>query len=118
MFARAHRFMTALAIARIHLRLVRQVARQALRGNPPVVFARMEWLVTPVGVALFARTGSFSRSLLLVRIVAQSALPAVRITCHVEVSKSFPHLVAAQTLRRAGNQCIARGILRRQGRHV
>ena len=52
------------------------------------------------------------------RIVARAALPAVRILGLVEVRKDLPHLVAAETLRGAGDERLARGVSRSERWHI
>src|SRR5687768_684999 len=79
--------------------------------------AHVEGLIPPVRVATGrrARIRSCRRILLRMRVVARAALSTVGILCLAEIGENLPHLVAAETLWRAGYEGAACGIARCEG---
>lgn len=108
----AHTSMTSLTIAGVHFGAVSQVTGQALFAHAPVTGAGVERILGPARMTAGRRAGRGRRDwrLLLVRIVARSALPAVRISSFVEVGQEPPHLVAAETFRLARHERATRRI--------
>lgn len=104
--ARAYASVATFAVARIGLCSMRTVARQALRPDALVRRADVEGLVAPVGMTArcLTRFRRDFRCLLLVRVVAHSALPRMRILLRVEIREDLLHVVAAEALRCAGHK--------------
>src|SRR5947207_3357754 len=95
-----HRRVAPGAVARVHLRSVREVTQRALLRYGRVRLARMERLVAPVSMASggCAALQGVGRPGLLVRVVTHAARLAVRIARQIEVGELGPHFVAAKAL--------------------
>ena len=112
--------MAPLAVRRVHFRLMRLVAREALGLYGAVRRTEVERLAAPVSVAARARArlARVRGARLRVRIVAHATRAAVRIACRVERLEQAPHFVTREALSGAGPQHATGGITGRKPWHV